>query len=67
MTRYLIILLLAGCTTTFVHPTKTNAEYQRDIYECERDAAPAQEPGRVRHLVISCMGVKGWRVQGMFE
>jgi hypothetical protein len=66
--KYLFVaLLLAGCTTYFEHPTKSLAEIEQDIYECERDAAPAQNPARADALIRRCMAVRGHRVKGFFE
>lgn len=53
---------LAGCTT-WVHPTKTEADFERDAYECERDAAAVQDPIRLSLMRDRCMRVKGWRPQ----
>ena len=63
--RYLAVLLLfllPSCAT-WVHPTKTEADFDRDGYECEVDAAPLRDGwGRVA-MWQRCMHVKGWRQQ----
>ena len=36
--KYIVLAALVvcgGCTTTYYHPTKSEADYQQDMYECE--------------------------------
>lgn len=59
--RYLVVVLLSGCTTQYAHPTKSDAEFQRDVYECERDAAPAaRQPIVYERMLDRCLEIKGW-------
>lgn len=57
--RYLPILLLAGCSTTWVHPTKDEQDLKVDRYECNRDAMGA---GVMSHSMFKmCMDARGWK------
>lgn len=61
--RILILaLLLTGCAQGWVYrkPGATEAMYDREIYECQRDAAPVQDLILKRDMINSCMKVKGW-------
>ena len=31
----LCVFVLGGCATTYCHPTKTAADFERDKYDCE--------------------------------
>lgn len=55
-----VALGLAGCTT-WTQPLKTEADFNRDMYDCQRDAAPVQESFRASQMRSACMRVKGWR------
>ncbi len=35
---FFALLLLGSCTTTYTHPTKGTAQFERDRAECERIA-----------------------------
>jgi hypothetical protein len=60
--RYLFVLLLvAGCSATFTHPTKSEADFQADVYECEKEAASVQEGAIYQRMLERCLGLKGWR------
>lgn len=61
MRNVLLCLLLAGCAQTYSHPTKSEADLQRDSYECERDTAAVQNMFRANDMYRRCMAVKGWR------
>ena len=56
-----LAVLLSGCTTTFTHTTRAPTEFDRELYACQRDAAPIQDRARSRDLIERCMGIKGWR------
>jgi hypothetical protein len=58
-----LTVLLAGCATEWRHPMKGAAEYERDYYECEKDAAPQQDVIRWRGMMERCLRSKGWREQ----
>jgi len=46
------VFMLAGCGTTWNHPTATQSEFQRDVFACQNQAnqaiprtiAPVQQP-----------------------
>ena len=57
---FIILSALAGCTT-WTHPSKTEQDYYRDQYECERDAAPQRDPMAAYYMQYRCMQVKGWK------
>lgn len=59
--RYLIVLLLTGCVA-WDKPGSTEESFQRDMYECEKDAAPVQNRIDRAHMVERCMKVKGWQL-----
>ena len=54
-----LVLLLAGCVS-YQHPTKTEAEFDQDMYECERDFAAAVYSDYYMDYVTRCMKTKGW-------
>jgi hypothetical protein len=60
----LLTLALAGCATNYKHQTGSASDLDRDMYECERDAAPVQDRGRNRQMIERCMRVKGWQQDG---
>lgn len=62
ITIALWVLLLAGCAT-WTHPTKGEEQYHADLYACEVQAAPAQDPWRVLQMKVRCMQLKGWSAQ----
>ena len=67
MYKLLILLLtlaLAGCATNYKHQTRSASDFDRDMYECERDAAPVQDRARNRQMIERCMRVKGWQQDG---
>lgn len=43
------------------HETKTNDEFRRDAYECERDRASVRSRQQASELQDRCMLSKGWR------
>ena len=55
----IIVLVLSGCST-WTHPVKGGESFQRDVYDCEVQAAPVQDPWRARLMTEKCMRVKGW-------
>jgi hypothetical protein len=64
-------LLFAGCQTTYVHPTKTAADFQRDKFDCqtiaEHSAYSVGQAGDfwwINNRVHQCLQAKhGWRKQ----
>lgn len=58
--RYIFVLLLAGCVN-YTKPGSTEAEYNRAMYDCERDAAPVQDVARRLPMIQRCMSIKGWK------
>lgn len=57
--RLLVCLFLSGCIT-YTHPNKSDAEFQRDQYECMRDAAAVRDDMYALHMRITCMKSKGY-------
>lgn len=67
MTRLLMLLValsLAGCAANYRHQALAASALERDMYECERDAAPVQERARNRQMIERCLRVKGWKQDG---
>ena len=66
----LALFFMVGCATTFTHPTKTQADFEQDKYECERIAVQyaADMGAEGNPLIISeqmsrCLQLKyGWQV-----
>lgn len=54
------LALLIGCAT-WEHPTKPASAWDRDLYDCEVQAAPAADPYRAMEMKARCMRLKGWR------
>jgi len=61
--RWFLVLLLTGCSTTYMQPGKSEGDFQRDLYECEKDFAAMADRWVARHQVDRCLKVKGWRPQ----
>jgi hypothetical protein len=58
-----LLLALAGCQTVWVPAepgTKTQADFQKDAYECERDAAVVRDGFQAAGMRDRCMRVHGW-------
>lgn len=53
--------LCAGCSTYYSKPGATDDEFQKALYECERDFAAVQEPLLRSRQVDRCLAVKGWK------
>ena len=60
----LLTLAVTGCATNYKHQTTSASAFERDMYACERDAAPVQDRGRNRQMIDRCMRVKGWQQDG---
>ena len=60
----LLALLLSGCTTIFTHTTQAPSEFDRELYACQREAAPIQDRARSSGMIERCMAIKGWRKNG---
>lgn len=64
--RYLLVLaMLAGCATPeiWVKPSGTDAQLERDVYDCERDAAPVRDRWHAEGMINRCLRLKGWSRQ----
>lgn len=53
-------LILAGCAT-WSHPTKGEAGFEADTYECDKDTAAVQDNLRRAVMHERCMKQKGWK------
>ena len=60
----LLMLALTGCATNYKQQPMSASALDRDMYECERDAAPVQDRARNRQMIERCMRVKGWQRDG---
>lgn len=64
--RYLAVVLalsgcqVSGCASQWVKAGGTQEEFRRDLYECQKDAAPVQYMPRYNRMVDDCLRVKGW-------
>jgi len=67
-----ICIILSGCAPTIlVHPTKNDAQFQRDLYECQQIATAyvsnmgfAGNPFIINDQTRECMVKKyGWAVE----
>lgn len=56
------ILLISGCTT-WVHPTKTRADFEMDTYHCTKDVPATADANQGYEITRRCMMLKGWRPQ----
>jgi hypothetical protein len=59
--RYLLILLLAGCSGGFVKQGAQPGEWERDLYACRKEAAPAAGTREYTRTMDGCLGLKCWR------
>lgn len=61
--RYLFaVLLLAGCADTHWDKTGGTTEaFQRDLYECKKDAVAAPSNIDYENMVDECLALRGWR------
>ena len=56
----ILAVLLVGCAT-WSHPYKDAAAFEMDLYTCQVQAGPVQDPWRAQDLQRRCMKLKGWR------
>jgi len=56
----LLVAMLAGCSG-WSKPGGTEQEFNRDQYECERDAAAQHDSTMAFYMKRRCMQLKGWR------
>ena len=57
-----LVLALLGCAKEWKHPTKTQDEYHKDIYACQKERAEARvEPVERVAFFDACMRARGWR------
>lgn len=61
----LVALLLAGCAQSFSHPSKSDDEFKRDSYECEREAIGIRDGDQWRRMTRMCMELRGWKKEGL--
>lgn len=63
--RYLVVLLglAAGCSSAWVKPGGTDTAFQRDRYECEKDATALQSRWEASFMIERCLQTKGWAKQ----
>lgn len=57
------VLLLSGCATKFVHPTKTEQEFDQDYYACQKESAPVTHRWERDEMNDRCMKLKGWEIK----
>lgn len=55
-----IAVLTTGCAT-WTHPYKGAPAFERDAYECQREAAAVQDPYRALEMQKACLRLRGWR------
>jgi hypothetical protein len=57
-----LVLALLGCAKEWKHPTKTQDEYYKDVYACERETMEPRLPKiETDRIFFACMRAKGWR------
>ena len=63
VSRYLLVFLLAGCASTYEHPTKSAADFDREWYECEARFAElvSRDPLYGAYMRERCIKAKGWK------
>lgn len=54
------IAALTGCTT-WSQPGKTELDFNRDMYGCQRDVVASNDAVYMAYLRNRCMETKGWR------
>lgn len=60
--RYLLIFLLAGCSTGFSNPSARAGDWERDLYACRKEAAPAAaQQITYTRMMDECLALRGWR------
>lgn len=58
----LALLMLMGCAkAAWVHSNKSEQDYYKDVYQCERDAAFVQGFLPKARMQDNCMKAQGWR------
>jgi hypothetical protein len=55
---------VSACAANYTHLSKSELDFERDMYQCEREAAPVQDRARNRQMIDRCMRVLGWRQDG---
>lgn len=61
---FLVVLALAGCAAPeWEHPTKSGADWDRDLYACDAQFASVTvaDPAYSLDMRQRCMRQKGWR------
>jgi hypothetical protein len=56
----ILAVLLVGCAT-WSHPYKDASAFEMDLYTCQVQAGPVQDPWRAQEMQRRCMQLKGWR------
>lgn len=61
--KYIIpaLALLAGCTSGYTHDAKPAAAFERDLYDCQVQAAAVTDARLRTQMWDRCLRVKGWR------
>lgn len=55
-----LALALQGCAPTHA-PGKNAHDYESDVYQCEKEAAPQRDLILWRQMRDRCMRLRGWR------
>ena len=58
---FMVFALLTGCAADWRHASKGAGDFERDLYECEKDAAPQRDSVLARQMKVRCLQLKGWR------
>jgi hypothetical protein len=65
--RYLMVLVLAGCATSWHHPSKGEQDFHKDRFACDEKATAAIPflsgpfDDTREEFVRSCLRARGWR------
>lgn len=54
------ILALAGCARQWVKPGADAADFERELYTCQRETSGQADHFVRRDMVNRCLRVKGW-------
>lgn len=58
--RYLLVALLAGCTTYYEKPGAGSKEFDVAYYDCQVEAAQVQNRVYRMDMIRHCLALKGW-------
>lgn len=60
MKAIILAMLVAGCATSMIN-SNPRADFERDYYDCQKDASTVSDQPRRYEMEQRCMRLKGWK------